>query len=101
MTQKNIDDTHQKLARNSSLQNHFSMVEVDNLVDPDEFHNFEAAMAETMPALPPLSKENRPALRIRRMGKHSSQRQTVNGMYFGGEAHTVALDVHTSGSAVH
>lgn len=90
------DQTHRELAENSILlQAGFSKVEVDNDVDPGEFHDFEQAVLEAQKKLPNIPAGTTPAIRVRKLGKHRAL-----GLYVP-HVNTICVDVHDSGSFVH
>lgn len=90
------DQTHRELAENSILlQAGFRKVEVDNDVDPKEFHDFEQAVIEAQKKLPKIPAGTTPAIRVRKLGKHRAL-----GLYVP-HVNTICVDVHDSGSFVH
>lgn len=90
------DQTHRELAENSILlQAGFRKVEVDNDVDPKEFHDFEQAVLEAQKKLPKIPAGTTPAIRVRKLGKHRAL-----GLYVP-HVNTICVDVHDSGSFVH
>lgn len=90
------DQTHRELAENSILlQAGFRKVEVDNDVDPGEFHDFEQAVIEAQKKLPKIPAGTTPAIRVRKLGKHRAL-----GLYVP-HVNTICVDVHDSGSFVH
>lgn len=90
------DQTHRELAENSILlQAGFRKVEVDNDVDPKEFHDFEQAVLEAQKKLPKIPAGTTPAIRVRKLGKHRAL-----GLYVP-HVNTICIDVHDSGSFVH
>ncbi|WP_297589942.1 hypothetical protein [uncultured Mobiluncus sp.] len=90
------DQTHRELAENSILlQAGFRKVEVDNDVDPEEFHDFEQAVLEAQKVLPKIPAGTTPAIRVRKLGKHRAL-----GLYVP-HVNTICVDVHDSGSFVH
>lgn len=90
------DQTHRELAENSILlQAGFRKVEVDNDVDPKEFHDFEQAVIEAQKVLPKIPVGSAPAVRVRKLGKHRAL-----GLYVP-HVNTICVDVHDSGSFVH
>lgn len=90
------DQTHRELAENSILlQAGFRKVEVDNDVDPKEFHDFEQAVLEAQKVLPKMPAGTTPAIRVRKLGKHRAL-----GLYVP-HVNTICVDVHDSGSFVH
>lgn len=97
---KNADKKHQEMMKNTSLNKHFSKVELDNDVEEDKWQNFEKDYNEFAQKMPAFDKEHQPTLRVRKLGKHSSNSFRVNGMYSPGH-NTVAIDIQTSSSTVH
>lgn len=92
---KNPDKTHQHLSKTSVLTSSFAKIEVDNDVDPVEFHDFESALVHAQRVLPPIPRGRNPQLRIRKLGKHRA-----SGLY--SPAHNaIAIDVRDSSSFVH
>ncbi|GAA4837999.1 hypothetical protein [Garicola koreensis] len=96
---KNPDKARQDMMASTSLSTanggHFSKVEIDNDVDPDEYADFENAIHDAESKLPPIPADRRPDLRIRKLGKHNA-----NGVY-NPARNTVAVDVRTSEAYIH
>ena len=96
---KNPDRTRQDMMASTSLSTanggHFSKVEIDDDVDPEEYADFENAVHDAESKLPPIPADRRPDLRIRKLGKHNA-----NGVY-NPARNTVAVDVRTSEAYIH
>lgn len=101
---KNPDKVRQEMMRTTSLSSanggDFRKVEVDNDVDPEQFRDFEKAYHEVSAKLPKSLKEKMPDLRIRKLGKHGSASNRVNGL-FNPAYNAVAIDVRTSEAFLH
>lgn len=95
MDKKNPDKTRQKMMKETTLKKHFSHVEIDNDVSPEEFADFERTWQDTVSKLPKVPGGKQPSLRLRKLGKHRA-----NGLYSPGH-NTVAIDVRTSEAMVH
>lgn len=92
---KGADKVHQDLMNNTRLNKVFSKVEIDNDVDPVEYADFEDAVDEALEKLPPIPADRRPAMRLRRLGKHNA-----TGLY-APALNTVAIDIRNSASTIH
>ena len=89
------DQTHQRLAAETSLRSDFSKVEIDNDVSPEEFADFEQSWEQARKKLPKVPSGRQPTLRIRKLGKHRAL-----GMYVP-HVNTVCIDVRSSEATVH
>lgn len=92
---KHPDELHQKMAAETSLNDSFAKVEIDNDVTPEMYADFEKAWDETRDKLPPIPGDRQPTLRVRYLGRHKA-----TGVFFP-HANTIAIDVRNSSSFVH
>lgn len=77
---KNVNESTQKAMTESSLNVFFKEVEFDNDVDLKKVKKFEQ---EAMLFLHMYGKgDNKPTLRLRKLGKHSSANRIVKGLYY-------------------
>lgn len=91
---KDTDEVRKDMMKNSSLNKHFSNVELDNDVDPSELADFEKAYEEVKDKLPPIPKGKEPGIFIKKLGKHRA-----SGLF--SFSNNIAVDVNHSGSFVH
>ena len=92
---KNPDKTRQHMMETTPLNQHFKKVEIDNEVDPQEMQQFEQDYHNTLHKLPPIPTNKKPALRIRKLGKHKAI-----GLYSVNH-NTIAIDVRDSSAFIH
>lgn len=92
---KNTDDIRKDMMKNSSLNNSFKSVELDNDVDPGELADFEKAYNEIKDKLPPIPEGREPRIFVKKLGKHNA-----TGL-FASSLNSLAVDVRTSESFVH
>lgn len=101
---KNLPKTHQEAVKTTRLAKKnggmFTSVELDGDVDLDEYKSFENDIMDVQDKLPKSAEDKMPSLRIRKLGKHSSHKKTVNGI-FSPAKNTLVLDVNTSEAFVH
>lgn len=95
MDKKNQSDAHVEMAKNSPLAKHFSKIEIDADVDPEEFKDFEKAYEDVKDKLPKFPGDRAPELRIRKLGRHKA-----DGVFFP-HSNTIAVDVNTSSAFIH
>lgn len=101
---KNLPKTHQDAMETTKLSKKnggmFTNVELDGDVDLEEYKSFESDILDVQDKLPKGAEEKMPSLRIRKLGKHSSHKKTVQGI-FSPSKNTVVLDVNTSEAFLH
>lgn len=95
---KHPDKTRQKMMKETRLNSVFRQVEIDNDVDPKEFKDFEDDYFDVLPYLPKVKEGFEPTLRIRKLGKHSSQSFKVHGL-FSALDNTIAIDLREGGTS--
>lgn len=97
---KNPKESHVIAAKESVLGKDFKDVEIDSDVDLEKFKEFEKDYAEVRDKLPKIPEDKKPRIAFRKLGKHSSHKTTVTGLY--SPAHNaIAISVEDSGSTVH
>ena len=88
------DRAHQKMMDETTLNQSFLRVELDNDVDAEEFAEFEADWEEAAKRLPPVPTGLAPTLRIRKLGRHNTA-----GMYVP-DVNTVVVEVRDPSALV-
>ena len=88
------DRAHQKMMDETTLNDSFLRVELDNDVDAGEFAEFEADWEEAAKRLPPIPSGLEPTLRIRKLGRHRTA-----GLYVP-HVNTVVVDVRDPSALV-
>lgn len=81
-TKKNIPQYIQARMDQTSLNRHFNFIELDEEVDMALLDNFESQVTEFFRCIPSAWNRKVQALRLRKLGKHSSQNKTTTGLYY-------------------
>lgn len=99
-TKKNIPLYVQARMESTSLNQYFDFVELDEDIDMDLLSSFEAHVDQFFALTPIRMERNVAALRLRKLGKHSSHNKTTSGLYYP-QVDNISIDLRDVKSFAH